>query len=272
MDNTRLYHYTNIETLALILKNKTIRLNSLDKMDDLMEGKASDLQNIGRFVYVSSWTEDDEESIPMWKMYSSLDRGIRIKLRKDPFKRYSVADEAHNNGFIMRGEDSGKYSFLFPVKDMINVPFTTSAAMADTESFLYKVGYTNDESLLQPKVIDIDEKTINIRFNRLGRYKSKKWEFQNEWRYLFWAVPLNSFDLGTVKENFGRVVKAIISDDLQPPFDHYDLSIADEAFSEMAIMLGPTVPYGMEILVKSLVKEYNPSAKVVYSDLKGKIR
>lgn len=32
-----LYHYTSIETLALILKNHTIRFNSLDKMDDLQQ-------------------------------------------------------------------------------------------------------------------------------------------------------------------------------------------------------------------------------------------
>ena len=34
-----LYHYTSVDSLALILKNKTIRLNPLDKMDDLQEKK-----------------------------------------------------------------------------------------------------------------------------------------------------------------------------------------------------------------------------------------
>lgn len=32
-----LYHYTNVETLALILANRTIRFNALNKMDDLQE-------------------------------------------------------------------------------------------------------------------------------------------------------------------------------------------------------------------------------------------
>ena len=30
-----LYHYTNIETLLLILKNKTLAFNSLQNVDDL---------------------------------------------------------------------------------------------------------------------------------------------------------------------------------------------------------------------------------------------
>lgn len=83
-----LYHYTNIETLALILKNRTIRFNSLDKMDDLQEQQTADINNIGQFCYISSWTDDSAESIPMWNMYASLNQGVRIKLRKNPFKTY----------------------------------------------------------------------------------------------------------------------------------------------------------------------------------------
>lgn len=30
----RIFHYTSIETLALILKNRTIRFSRLDKVDD----------------------------------------------------------------------------------------------------------------------------------------------------------------------------------------------------------------------------------------------
>ncbi|MFR2171477.1 MAG: hypothetical protein ACLS54_12690 [Anaerostipes hadrus] len=45
-----LYHYTNIETLALILKNKTVRFNSLDKMDDLQEQQTADVKNIGTIL------------------------------------------------------------------------------------------------------------------------------------------------------------------------------------------------------------------------------
>ena len=66
-----LYHYTSIDTLALILKNRSIRFNSLDRMDDLQEKESKDVKNIGQFVYVSAWTSEEKESIPMWNMYSS---------------------------------------------------------------------------------------------------------------------------------------------------------------------------------------------------------
>lgn len=85
-----LYHYTNIETLALILANHTFRLTSLDQMDDLQEKEAFDLKNAGQFCYVSSWTDDETENIPMWKMYSSLNAGVRIKLKANPFKNLKI--------------------------------------------------------------------------------------------------------------------------------------------------------------------------------------
>lgn len=112
MDETDyLYHYTNIETLALILKNRTIRFNFLDKVDDLQEQQTADVKNIGQFCYVSSWTDDSNESIPMWNMYASLNLGVRIKLCKNPFKIHNntaeelskvlnikINDESNGNG------------------------------------------------------------------------------------------------------------------------------------------------------------------------------
>ena len=42
-----LYHYTGLETLALILLNRTIRFTRLDKVDDPQEQRSADSQNLG---------------------------------------------------------------------------------------------------------------------------------------------------------------------------------------------------------------------------------
>lgn len=63
-----LYRYTSLESLAFILAKHKIRFNSLDKMDDLQEQQSADIVNLGRYIFISSWTEDDNESIPMWNM------------------------------------------------------------------------------------------------------------------------------------------------------------------------------------------------------------
>ena len=75
-----LYHYTNLETLALILENRTIRLMPLTGVDDRQESMTADSSRIASFVFVSCWTDDSKESIPMWRMYASLEAGVRIAL------------------------------------------------------------------------------------------------------------------------------------------------------------------------------------------------
>ena len=62
-----LYHYTSLETLALILENRTLCLNNLAYVDDLDEVKTSDMGLFGRFFNVSCWTSDGNESIPLCK-------------------------------------------------------------------------------------------------------------------------------------------------------------------------------------------------------------
>ena len=72
----KLYHYTSIETLALILKNGTIKFNRLDTVDDLEEaGYTSDGMQLGKYMFVSCWTKSSEENIALWSMYADKGRG-----------------------------------------------------------------------------------------------------------------------------------------------------------------------------------------------------
>ena len=80
-----LYHYTNLSSLAMILKTKTLRLNSLKNMDDAEEMKTKNSEYLGKYCFVSSWTDDAKESIPLWGLYTYNMTGVRIKMRKNPF-------------------------------------------------------------------------------------------------------------------------------------------------------------------------------------------
>jgi len=80
----KIYHYTSLENLVLILKNKTIRFNRLDRMDDNCERNFYCLGlNWSPYTYVSCWTESEEENIPLWHMYAKGGIGIRIGLDKE---------------------------------------------------------------------------------------------------------------------------------------------------------------------------------------------
>ena len=271
--NQYLYHYTNIETLALILKNRTIRFNSLDKMDDLQEQETADIKNIGQFFYISSWTEDDTESIPMWNMYASLNLGIRIKMRKNPFKIYenTAANLAPVLHASITDTSGGKpLCSIIPLAEMFAKGFIAPQAMSN--DLLRKVEYTDDQDKLYPRMLTENGDHFTIAMGELGRYKNLHWSFQSEWRYILNILPIdlnqpvessmNDFKIIANKMRWGTATQ---------PFPYYDMVIADDAFADMEITLSPRISAGSRIIVQDLVEKYNPSAMLQESSLLGLI-
>lgn len=165
-----LYHYTSIESLALILKNKTIRLNSLDKMDDLQENMACDIENLGRIIFVSSWTEQEKESIPMWKIYSNIESGVRISLPANPFVREQTKGKIIKKpinwwGYYVEDDGSSTDTFL-DIQKLNNKGVMPVEAVEG--NILKKVSYTDDKEYLEPQAYTDDAIIIDV----LGRYKS----------------------------------------------------------------------------------------------------
>lgn len=155
-----LYHYTNVETLALILRTKKMRFNSLLNVDDLEEAKSEGIENFGMHIFVSCFTSDSSESIPVWNMYSNKGSGVRIKLLNPPFERFTYHNETENYSVNYNGA-------TFPIV------------------------YTDDPSKLYPQINRIidDERWINAE--ETGRYKRLAWQFQNEWRAKLFVFNTN---------------------------------------------------------------------------------
>lgn len=274
MDNIEyLYHYTSIETLALILKYHTIRFNSLDKMDDLQEQQTADIKNIGQFCYISSWTDDPTESIPMWNMYASLNLGVRIKLRKNPFKVYDNTAEDLSKVVkapITDNSHGKPLQTVIPLTEMFSKGFISIQAM--NKHLLCKVEYTDDTNKLYPRILKEDGERFSLALGELGKYKNLHWKFQSEWRYILNILPL---DLNQPVEK-SMLESQIMANKMKlglekQPFPYYDMYISDEAFEDMEVTLSPRISGGSKIIVQSLVEKYNPSAKLTESSLVGLI-
>ena len=269
-----LYHYTSVDSLALILKNKTIRLNPLDKMDDLQEQKTADVENLGKFVFVSSWTDDPTESIPMWKLYTNSTAGVRIKLRENPFAWHGTLakDVAAKTGMQLTpdSDPEGKLPTFLDLSEMMAKGYMS--AQAYNGKILEKVQYTDDLSKLEPAVVKIDDGKVHLNIGSLGRYKNKHWEFQNEWRYIMTFMSMN-FKVGVemMSQMFSMSATKMTQGKEPPPFRYYDLDIDPKCFEEMEITCSPQMTYGNRVILETLVEKYNPSAKIVESELLGKI-
>lgn len=274
-----LYHYTNVDSLALILKNKSIRLNSLDKMDDLQEQMSNDKQNFGKFVFVSSWTADSTESIPMWRMYTPKQRGVRIKLPVNPFVEYSptLAEVASfiNGSYQGDGSSCAGFKTIIPSKDIFDGEFSLANYGVDNQ--LFEVKYTNDKQLLNPTILKIVDDKFMISLSDIGIYKNTYWEFQKEWRYRLMFLPISLSKL--IQEHMigqnaemARLQMRTLSGQASLSFNYYDLYIRDESFRDMSIMLSPDISESAKIFVELLIKEYNPNCTIEESVLTNLIQ
>lgn len=267
-----LFHYTNIESLALILKNRTIRFNSLDNVDDLQENMTADIQNAGQFIYVSCWTDRSNENIALWKQYTNHDTGVRIELPKHPFKKY---DSTQYIDIIKKSTNLNVISndtliTIIDFKDMLNRNYSTFTI---GEIPLIPIEYSENQDKVIPKMVENSKERINIFMERIGKCKDEAWKYQYEWRYIIQFVPINFLEgIKNSCEKFAEIFNNIVNGTAEQPFKYYDFVINDSAFEQMKITLSPTITAGNEELIRCFVERYNPKAEIYDSKFKGLIR
>lgn len=266
-----LYHYASLDTLALILHNRTIRFSRLDKVDDPQEQRSADSQNLGKMKLVSCWTSSDEESIPMWREYAGAECGVRIQMKSYPFKQYSVSNESLNmlSSEAVLNALGGSFDGLhLPLEDFWDKNYHFFETARDRE-ILHEVEYTNDESLLFPKVINAFENGgLVADLMALGVHKTTAWSYQKEWRYILTAVPIGIDSVINVR--LDQILRAndVMLDKCDPGIPpYYDLAISDEAFSSMKIVSSPKMTPGNRVILNTLIEKYAPGIEVAESSI-----
>lgn len=258
-----LYHYTSVEKLALILKNRTIRFNPLHKMDDPEEQQTADIKNLGKYVFVSSWTSSTKEDIPMWNMYTNLVDGVRIGLRKTPFVGFSSSDAIEWRQLAI-----SRHKYLFKMQELgVFSPEITGA-----NNILKKVDYCEKVDMSTRKVLSDEARWQNNVFLSLGITKNSYWDFQQEWRYILhfynWHYSQNideSIDL--FYRDLDKLAKGV---DI-PNIEYFDLDIAEPEFTQMIITPSPKMSMGNKVILETLIERYNPTARVIESELLGRL-
>ena len=278
---TIIHHYTNIDVLALILKNRTLRFTRLDQVDDPEESIfISNGVNLGPYTFVSCWTECKEESIPMWRMYTRGEWGIRLSFERDGlFKTYiDHAYKGHGTDITEVGEE---IHFLFDSKLKWNQtdytpPFLTDDY--DKSHFYRKIEYVDDitpyaNDCVKKLSLREDNMSITIDFDKVGSYKNKRWAFQEESRFVIFLMPGNPYASLNSPNHFQeqkRIIKDIINNK-EIGFSHYDMSLSEEAFEHLVITMSPSCDTAQRVLVESLCEKYAPKARIVDSHLMGKL-
>lgn len=262
-----IYHYTSIETLALILKSKKIRFNRLDQVDDILESEKFQGINFSKYLFVSCWTENKDENIALWKMYTDNMKGVRIGVSKSPFRKEQSKEEK----FPMTGGMIEETEILpIPIQECYNEKFLIWTEFLKETAFLKKIEYLETNDLKQKyKDLSIEnDQSTTIHNDSLAKFKHKRWSFQEESRFVMLILPSRKINNTLDRTN---LLPAINKGETLPMSDYY-IGIEDISFTNMEIILGPNCSDADKIIVDSLLKTYGVKSSSRSSKLKNKIR
>ena len=270
----KIYNYTSIETLALILKSKSIRFNRLDNVDDLEEsmyGSGPKNQNLSKYIFVSCWTKSEEENLALWKMYAGYN-GIRIGLDENLFVSYPNTPFDTIESFY---------------KDIFHFGPDYCAAQQNNLSKPEEVKYIDSPRFAVNDLVSISGNTLSIKTSNWGLVKSKEWAIQQESRFRIQTLPLNyayvksysaeilnTMDRMVLTKAIIEVIPAIvrsIEEDYKPQTSELFMPIKDDALNNMEIMMGPQTSDAQRLIVEALVQDLS-NITLTDSKFKGKVR
>lgn len=230
---SKIYHYTTIDTLALIMLNKTIRFNRLDRVDDKEEsifGSGPFDTKVSKNVFVSCWTRNPEENHDLWQRYTRGNKGVRIALDEDMFQTYQINE--HFKSFF---PDWFKIieDCLFPL------PFN--------EAKLYDVQYVENNEELIRRCANYENNYVNIKIHELGIYKKKEdWKQQEESRFKLFALP--STTEASIKNKSHTVndmmaamdtVNTLLMSNHQIGLEYFDMPLKKGVLNSIEVTMGP---------------------------------
>ena len=228
----KIYHYTSIETLVLILKNRTIRFSKLTKVDDPEEYSLFNCGfNPAEYEFVSCWTRNEFESIPQWLMYGNKKHGVRIALDEDMFE---IKSDVVGPRLLSTKELEGRKYELMPIID---------------NKILFDINYVENIQCYIDSFFRDEGECKTLDFAKVGIYKRRDWEFQKECRFIFHAMP-KRIDEKTLKTTLVFGYKYPLD------VDFIDIPIKRSAFEKMEVMLGPEVSEAESTIVEVLCQKY----------------
>ena len=218
-DSRFLYgHYTNMEGMLHILQEREFIANRIDRVDDKKE--ATYLQPLideqACMPYVTCFDYKDNESIPLWNMYTNPETGVLLKFRI----KKSKSSPTFRQGLI---DFSRKVKAFVSERDYAEFPFCTSPEVfqsrVSVSTWMKDVVY--DEGILPNSFILINGKKY-LNYTLLAGVKSEDWDFQRESRlvtmfqlsscdgqeqeidnYIYLKIPVHFDNLERLEVTFG---------------------------------------------------------------------
>lgn len=248
-----LYQYTSIDSLEKIITTRSVRFSRLDTVNDSEEAAASDVPFAASSVFVSCWSVDEREHIPMWSMYGRSFAGVRLRLPSNMFTGRRRAMVFEKGGAHSTFE--GKYEILRQAP----ASHTTGRSIVGPN----KIWYSDDADYRNRRLVHRRGNAAHFFPYDLGMVKNTNWTYEQEWRFKISALPFeaqfpNDAYFNEVTIDFAAY--PVLTPALFIPIDPSSLDEAE-------IMIGSKVDADGRRRVERLIAEHAPNADFAVSKL-----
>lgn len=260
------HHYTNINSLECILKNKTLRLNRLDKVDDKQEVSLISQKHWAQYLFVSSWSALENESEAMWGKYAGYN-GVRLSLPKFPFQNNQLTSKPEMS--IFSGDNT--YSPI-PLESIYNEKWLFVIPPIRNDIYGRDVIYKcSPEKYIKPTVKSVDG-GFEFNYFDLATFKNLAWDYQKEFRYIFFIIPSSPDVIANWRKTGEHAIYKhllrCLQDNVDNKLEYFDIPLGD-VIDSVEITLGPCCSESEVLKIKKLLDEYTSNAKIKRSVLTG---
>lgn len=232
-----IYHYTSIDALRHILKERRLMLKRLDLQDDLLEGVTTEYKSeTAKCIYVSCWTIDETENVAHWRLYGDNFRGVRIGLPRSPFL------------INMDDETIGESPKLIRLSDETGMP--TGGYVEGYLSGPDNVDYREDA--FQQSLFEEEKENGDLVIHpEYGYVKMPYFSFEKECRFCLRVIP--------AEFNNGFSSKFLMERRYLASADQFEqqvyLRIHNQVFHQLSVTFGPHCPETDKDLIRTIVRQ-----------------
>ncbi len=231
-----LYHYTNFDSFLHIAMEHTLFFNRIDKMNDMQEAELFKNEEVARLVFLACFSIQQEESIPMWSIYTQKSDGIRLKIESTKEKVFDSIFDDSKNIVDLSGKTIariGRANGSYDINDWL--------ANISQSDICYKDSKEIDEFSI---------KEGNVYYlNRMAVVKDKAWNYERESRFIL--------KLQTAGDNVEI-----------PNITGFLVPINFENMKTLEITFGPWMDDCKKKCIKDVVEKYLPRINIKFKDSK----
>ena len=144
----------------------------------------------------------------------------------------------------------------------------------DDTLFYCHVSYVDNvdemtKDAFQLTMTDETHGSSNISFGEIGKYKNKRWSFQEESRFRLVIFPFNPIYCNP--DEVSSIAVNTIRSGIPVPMSEYFLKLKPEILNGMEITLHPNATTSDRVIVEALCAKYAQNATIKLSELADRV-